>query len=462
MTEPRARRLHLCASALMLLGIAGCAGPGPPVAATASLAITDVAIVDVERGSVVPRQTIVIEGNRIVGVSASADARIPEGARIVDGAGKYAVPGLWDMHTHLTTFDRPVLGLLLASGVTGVRDMGAERFAEALALRDSIAAGHLTGPRMRVASPVVENPRWLAFAKRIAEQAGTPWTLYERFGPASAEEAERWVDSVAALGADHIKVRNWPAPEIGRALVERARLRGLDVAGHANEPFPREGIATLEHGMWPPWTGTAAARDSLWRRWTRSGTAFVPTLVTWPSRLSPPDVLLARLDQESLPGIRYVAAGARMRWRDQLLGLAQESPRDWAAIHAANVRDAAEMRSAGVTLLAGTDLGAPLVVPGLSLHDELAALVNDAGLSPIEALRAATLGPARAMGLTDSLGTIEIGKLADLVLLDADPTAAIGAARRVSAVVLNGRLFDAYAIRGLLAAAEAAALRPDR
>jgi hypothetical protein len=110
--------------------------------------------------------------------------------------------------------------LYLAQGVTTVRDMGAERFAEAKRWRDRIAAGELSGPRMRIASPIVENADWLAGVKRMVERTRTPCTLSERFGPTSAAEAVSWVDSVAALGPDHIKVRNWPAPDIGRALVE--------------------------------------------------------------------------------------------------------------------------------------------------------------------------------------------------------------------------------------------------
>ena len=132
-----------------------------------------------------------------------------------------------------------------------------------------------------VPSPLRSRPRISA--------AGTPFTLYERFGPASPDDAARWVDSVAALGADHIKVRNWPDTIISRALVARARHHRVPVVGHANEPFPRSGVATYEHGIWPPYPGSAAGRDSLWRTIAASGAGFVPTLVTWPIRLDPPD-----------------------------------------------------------------------------------------------------------------------------------------------------------------------------
>jgi len=248
------------------------------------------------------------------------------------------------------------------------------------------------------------------------------------------------VDSVAALGADHIKVRNWPDTATGRALVERARVRGLQVVGHGNEPFPRTGVATLEHGIWPPLRVSEAARDSLWRSLAAGGTAMVPTLVTWPIRLDPPDTLIARIDAGRIAGQCYVPAAAVKGWRDQLLQLKQEpSSRDWREVYRGEVRNAGEMHRAGVVLLAGTDIGAPLLVPGFSLHDELALLVRDAGMTPLQALQAATIAPARAMGLTDSLGTVEAGRLADLVLLDADPLADIRNTRRIHAVVANGR-----------------------
>jgi hypothetical protein len=179
---------------------------------TPTLAITNVAIVDVTHGATRSDQTVLIAGNRIVSIGSAATTRVPTGANVLNGSRKFLVPGLWDMHAHVVGFGPTSLKLYLAQGVTSVRDMGAERFAEAKAWRDRIAAGGLSGPRMRIASPIVENADWLAGVKRMVERTGTPWTLSERFGPPSAAEAVSWVDSVAALGPDHIKVRNWPAP----------------------------------------------------------------------------------------------------------------------------------------------------------------------------------------------------------------------------------------------------------
>src|SRR5260370_34542152 len=129
--------------------------------------------------------------------------------------------------------------------------------------------------------------------KRMGDGAGNPWRLYERYCPPSADEALWWVEWGVAQGADQIKVRNWPSPEISRAIVDRARERGLQGVGHGNEPFPRTGVATLEHGIWPPLEGADAARDSLWRQLAANGVAKVPTLVTGAIRPDPPVDLLA-------------------------------------------------------------------------------------------------------------------------------------------------------------------------
>ena len=130
---------------------------------------------------------------------------------------------------------------------------------------------------------------------------------------------------------------------------------------------------------------------------------------------------------------------------------------DWPAIQRSELRNLAEMRRAGIALLAGTDVGAPLIVPGTSLHDELAHLVNTAGLTTRQALEAATIGAARIVGMADSLGTIDTGKLADLVLLDANPLVDIRNMRRIRAVIVNGRILDRTSIDRMLADIEARA-----
>jgi len=156
-------------------------------------------------------------------------------------------------------------------------------------------------------------------------------------------------------------------------------------------------------------------------------------------------------------GIQYVPKATRDHWRDQFIELKQEGARDWTTIHRDEMRNTAEMHRAGMTLLAGSDLGAPLLVPGFSMHDELELLVNVAGMTPLQALRAATILPARVNGLGDSLGSVEAGKLADIVVLDANPLTDIRNTRKISAVVANGRLLNRGALDRILADAQAAA-----
>jgi hypothetical protein len=450
-------------SIAMFVVLAGCASAGTrePAEAPGTLVITHVTVVDVAGGPSRADQTVLVRGSRIVTVAPAVEVRVPRGATVVDGAGKYLIPGLWDMHTHVASYGdttgRPALKLQLAHGITGIRDMGALDFARVKGWRDDVAAGRLLGPRMRIASPIVESVRWMETVRRWEEEAGknTDW-LDVRFGPRSADDAARFVDSAVAMGADHIKVRNWPDSEISAALVARARQRGIPVVAHPNVPFPETGVASYEHQIFPALRRSDAGRDSLFRQWAANGVAFVPTLVTGVGRLYPPDTLLSWIDPARDPKYAYVPAGMLTEWRQELqVAAANEEPVDWQATWRRRLHEVREMRAAGVMILAASDFGAPLVVPGFDLHAELARLVDDLGMTPSEALRAATLDPARFLGMADSLGTVEAGKLADLVLLDADPLADIRNTRRIRAVVANGRLLDRRALDRLMAEAAA-------
>ena len=420
-----------------------------------SVAFRGATVIDVTGGPSRPDQTVVISGNRIVAVGASRDVRVPDGTRVLDARGKYLIPGLWDLHTHVTMFGRSSLALLIANGVTGIRDMGAVRFADAKAWRDSIARSLILGPRMRIASPVVENPNWLRFARESYEKAGasTEWAR-ERFGPSTTDEAVRFVDSVVALGANHIKVRNWPAAAVAQALVGRARERGIPVVGHANLPFPRVGISSFEHSVFPSHTANPAMIDTLFRTWADSGTAYVPTLVTWSSREIPLDTLRARLDRARTPIYRYVRTAQLEEWRKAYDARRFETPMDWTAVIQADKQNLKRLKSLGVQILTGTDPAIPTAIPGFAMHDEMAELVRLADMTPRESLAAATIGPARFLGVADSLGTVASGKVADLVLLDADPLVDVGNTRRIHAVVANGRLLDRAALDRLLATVE--------
>jgi hypothetical protein len=448
----------------LLAAAAACAAAPPEhevMIPPPSVVIRNVTIIDVAGGPDLTHRNVLIMGGRILAIGSAREVPVPRRAQVVDGTGRFLVPGLWDVHAHVDFHGPPGLSLYLANGVTGIRDMGAMRFATVKGWRDSIAIGYVRGPRMRIAAPIVERAEWLTTVRRWMAEAGAPaGILEERFGPTSPGEAARWVDSVAALGADHVKVRNWPPEEISRALIARAAEHGLPVVGHANRPFPTRGVASYEHGVFPPLDLPDEERRALWRGFASEGSAYVPTLVAGMERLLPLDTLLARIDPAREPLYRYVPDRKLEEWRREYESRRNERPFDWEAVHRADLRNLAELRAAGVMVLAGSDAATPFVIPGFGLHDELELLVTRGGLTPLEALRGATLDPARFLGMADSLGTVEEGKLADLLVLDADPRVDVRNTRRIHAVVADGRLLDRRALDRLLAGVETAARAP--
>jgi len=436
--------------------------------AASQLSITHVNVVDVESGAVRRDRTVVIEGDRIRAITTSA----PAGARTVDARGAYMIPGLWDMHVHLGMGGRSALALLVANGVTSVRDMGG-KFDLVRAWRDSITAGTLVGPRIEMTGPVVENARWLSAVRAILAQSGDTLAasdLGERIPVATPEDARAAVARVAALGVKLLKVRNDPPPDAYFALLSEARTRGIQVVGHPPQHVSLaqasdSGQASLEHEILgfanDRWVSsldemTPADRASLYARFVRNHTALVPTLIAGVGfRRTPDSLAIAMIEGTSAPvdpRHRYLDPLLARNWRSQMEMKKLEGPQpDWMALHKLAAARLAGADSAGVTILAGTDLGTPLTYPGFALHDELDLLVRDGGLSSRRALWAATLGPAQFFHLERDAGSIAPGKVADLVLLDANPLDDIRAVGRIRAVVRSGRYLDRAALDALLA-----------
>jgi hypothetical protein len=348
-------------------------------------------------------------------------------------------------------------------------------FAQVGAWRDSIHSGALLGPRIIPAGPIVERAGWLADVRRSARARGdtTPeGLLAERIAVETPEDARRAVDSIAALGADFLKLRNDPAPAALAELLGAAKARGLSVAAHIPVPITPERLATLEfasieHGYIGVIDGritsalegaTDSTRRAVFQALAARGVAYTPTLITVKAARLTPDSLIRAIAQDTAgrldPRRRYVAPALTRDWLRELATRQGEPPIDWPALYRSWARDLTAARDAGILLLAGSDPGAPMVFPGFSLHDELLALVQDGGLLPADALRAATLNPARFLGITDSLGAVEPGMLADLVLLDANPLEDISNTRRIRAVVLKGRYLDRTALDRLLSETE--------
>ena len=445
--QPSAARAGALALALACaLGAAGCSKPKPaPPALEQVLAITHVTVVDIVAGNDVPDQTVVVRGSRIAEAGAAASIPVPARATVVDGRGKYLIPGLWDMHVHALADAEVARGFLpafVAWGVTGVRDMGG-KVNVMRAARFAVQVGTVVGPRIVAAGAILDGPQPVDSTVSLA--VGTP------------EQARAAVDSLAAYGADFIKVYTLlPRPAYFAALREAARLH-LPVAGHVPDGVTvREaadsGQRSIEHlrdETEPICAAVDAACDRLLDTLRAHGTWLVPTLVVLRAK--------AILDDSSLyadPRVWTVPETVRSAW-ERIREGKQDRPqaywREKRARYRMELALVGEAAKRGVPVLAGTDAGALYTYPGSSLHDELAQLVR-AGLTPAAALRAATLGAAEFLGAADSLGTVARGKAADLVLLDADPLSAIANTRTVRAVVLRGRLFAGAALDSLRSA----------
>ncbi|MGE0555887.1 MAG: amidohydrolase family protein [Gemmatimonadales bacterium] len=437
------------------------------------LAIAHVTVVDVDGEGARPDHTVVVEGDRITAVGPSDRVRVPSNARLLDGRGKFLIPGLWDMHVHgfwspaITATFAP---LFVANGVTGVRDMGSPLpVDQQLAWQREIATGRRLGPRVVLAGKIVDGPSpiWpgsIAVADpaqgraavRSLQRDGVGFVKVYELLPrlaffAIADEARRLdlpfeghvPSSVSALEAAEAGQRSI---EHLSGLLAAASLRG-DEPRTDSRPWGPEVKALLDS-----YDATRAAR--VFARLQQLGTWQSPTLITIATVLGD----LARGGGREGPNEKYLPRSEREEWRrmaDAMTVTLTEEDREvlrrYVTLHLTLAGEAAR---AGVPILAGSDVPKPHLVPGFSLHDELALLV-DAGLSPREALRAATSNPARFIGREHELGTVAVGKLADLVVLDADPLASIRNTRRVHAVVLGGRLLDRVALDRVLREVEA-------
>lgn len=428
----------------------------------ATLAVRAVDVVDVQTGQVHPDRTVVVEDDRIVAVSPTADLTLPDRIDVIDGEGSWLIPGLWDMHTHAfmgspeaeaafagippemdrveawEEFYAPVADLLVANGVTGVREMwgGMEVLDH---VREEGAAGRKLMPRIVAAGHILGGSGPQAW----------PGTVFVS-DPASARAA---VDSLVEAGAQFVKVYEYLDGETHAAIHQRARELGLPVAGHLAADVPvvdavEAGQRSIEHmirGLEDCGGEGSAAQAEETRdhcaaaaaALVENGTRFVPTLVALRGRAR-------MLDPDAITEdrIRYVARAIRPFWsRDSPLleGAPENLAELWTDLADDVTRNVRWLSDQGVTILVGTDFWNPFAYPGFGLHDEMELLV-EAGLTPLEALQGATIEAARYFEATDSLGTVEPGRLADLVLLEANPLDDIRNTTRIRAVVLDGRV----------------------
>lgn len=450
---------------LALVGLTSGAAAASSGRPSQSLAITHVTVIDMTGAPPRADQTVVVCDGRIAAVRPSSATPVPRGAKIVNGRGRFLIPGLWDMHVHLAKMGEIALPLFIANGVTSVRDMGGD-YRVVLPWRKEVEEGRRLGPHIKTAGPLLENA---ANVERMRREGTIEPVERTRVPIATPEEAARAVDLVADLGADLVKVRTVATPEIFQALGAAAKRRGLSLAGHrvaTTDDMLRAGQRSIEHSYFPPLDSISAeARDAAFHKLAAGGISVVPTFINWEgSLLIPNDRALAivgdregRLDSRR----KYLSGYLIKDWREQIEER-QQYPFDAAKFAPGMIRDLREMHRAGVQLMPGTDVAVALIYPGFSLHDELGLFVTKIGMSPMEALISATRLPAEWFGMAGAVGTVETGKTADLVLLEADPLKDIANARRVAGVMLAGRYFDAGDLRRMLRNVEAAARREDR
>jgi imidazolonepropionase-like amidohydrolase len=407
------------------------------------IAIRGARLFDPETGKSQPGTTVVISGDRIRAVGRDGEVPVPPGAEIVEARGKALLPGLWDMHEHLEEHD----GLLdIAAGVTTARDMGND-LDTLLELRRRWDSGEAAGPRVLMAC-VIEGPG--------------PYAAPTKMLAATDAEALAIVNRYAAAGCVQIKIYSSLDPKLVPGIVARAHALGLRVSGHIPygmkaEQAVREGFDEIQHVNFLFLNFLDGVDTRTLARFTAVGEhageldlksppvlAFLRLLKDKGTVIDPTvniyEGLFASRPGEINPAAVPVASRLPLQVRRALLtGNVQRTPEMDARYRASFKATLALVRAlhdAGIPMVAGTDS-----IAGFFLHRELEDYVT-AGLSAPDALRAATLTPARVMHRDKDLGTIAPGKLADLILVDGDPAARIADIRRVVLTIRGGVMFD--------------------
>jgi imidazolonepropionase-like amidohydrolase len=449
---------------------------------TEPIAITHVTAIDVIDNRSRRDHTVLITGDRIERIAPSTEIAVPEGFREIDGTGRYLIPGLCDMHIHDSADERIDPPLLIANGITTVRQMWGTPYLHDWRRRAD--SGATVGPRWIIASPLVDGSPSLWTDAPLEQEyllADTP------------AEGRAAVRRAAEGGADFVKVYSRLSYEVLEAIAVEANRVGLPFAGHLPDavkltdainlgqrsfehlhrfaPESSRSFEAMQQAMaqvvpdWSPlygswfqqvarieWdavnTHSAHRAARVFDQIAAADAAVCPTLVLHrvlerPDSVNPRDTRLGYLPADMAQFYEYIVDGFYAGHRTPEEGFQARVLFQW------RLELVAALEAAGVRLLAGTDTMTGYLFPGFALHDELGLLVA-AGLSELRALQTATIEPARYLGRDDRQGSIDEGKAADLVLLDADPLADIANTTAIRAVVSRGRLLDRADLDGLL------------
>jgi imidazolonepropionase-like amidohydrolase len=466
--------------AIVLAGLCLVAAAVPAHATSdGAIVVRNVNIVDIEGSRVVPRRDVVVVGDRIAGIQAGGTARAPRKGRVLDGTGRFLMPGLWDFHVHV--FSAPgeedfALPLYILNGITGIRDAGALRtLPEQQRVAAAIERGERVGPRIVLAGALIDGPpgSWPGQMvashpdegrQRVREAKAAGWRVIKSYSLLSeatylaiADQAKRErlplyghvPESVVlqtALDAGHRSVEHFGRITQACSRDEAQMIGANAQALQAAQPLPALMATMMGHNRRTLASWDEALCADVLRRVAAAGVAVMPSLMV-------SDFYLGKDPLPDDPRMRTVPAGVRAQW-GQGDWRRQQIPADLLAQAPASValdwRTFKMAHDAGVTILAGTDasFANPFLFHGFTLHDELARYVA-AGLTPQRALLTATVNPGRFLGRRDLAGRVAIRQRADLVLLDGNPLEDIGATRRIHAVLAGGRLFDLPALEAL-------------
>lgn len=433
------------------------------------LVIRHVALIDMI--SAAPRldMDVVVEGERITAIRKSRSAPVPLHARLVEARNKFLIPGLWDMHVHVADA-KTFFPLFVANGVTGVRDMGMD-LEKLKTWREGVRSGSMVGPHIVLSGPILDGPHTIlpGLALVVTRPEEARETVYDLKGQnvdfikvynflsrdtyfAIAEEAKK--DHLPFAGHVPISVSAMEAADAGQHSIEHltgvllncsteeAKLRAEIQKAVEDKRFSPAFVNRLLFSSPPPQlseTFSESKARRLFADFVRNETWQVPTLVVLRAISYGNDRDFQEKQREKLayvlPRIREDWSRAHFHGRSAAEDIAREK------LFQKELELVGDMSHAGVPIMAGTDTPNPYVFAGFSLHDELALLVQ-AGLTPFEALKSATFNPAKYLGLLKSAGTIEVGKEADLVLLEDDPLVDIRNIVKIAAVVIGGKVFE--------------------
>ncbi len=417
------------------------------------LALKNVTVIDATGAGPQSNMTVLVTNNRIAAIRESSKAQLPRDVRVIDMQGKFLIPGLWDMHVHLSKAGENTLPLFIANGVTSVRDMGGD-FELMARWKKEIDQGKRIGPRIKISGPILES---LTNVERMKREATIEPVDRFRLGVADPTSAEAAIARLAGMGVDFVKIRTVASVETYRALAVAAHKHHLDLVGHpaaSPEEILKAGQRSIEHGFFPPLIDrTLEQRRELFRKFATNGTAIVPTLVTGEALLIPYERAKAIAeDSNGKVDVRrqYLSGYLIKDWMEQVEEK-KDYPPGFIKLLDERLRDVREMFQAGMSVMPGTDVAVLLVWPGFSLHDELRLLVEQVGLTPMEALISATRAPAEFFGVDGNPGTIQEGKIADMVLLESNPLDDIKNTRSIAAVVSGGRFISKSEIQEMLA-----------